>query len=224
MYMYISSRGNNMSEKENSIRAITGRIIYQLYNNGNVNRGALATLRRTTSITDKGAEKIWPFIFEEIDKKSVILSKNGKPTKQENAIYTALHCYAMFQQGNDNDCVYASMPISKQDKNEENTKEEYGVTLFNALRQIRNSDSKIADALDRRVTALLATTNIGSAINSITHLVNILKGKKIVTKIDFAQLASDLNVFQSNSKAAREIALKWGQDYYWSTYQLDDNE
>lgn len=216
-----------MSEKKNTIRAITGRIIYQLYNNGNVNRGALATLRRTTSITDKGAEKIWPFIFEGIasgDKKSVILSKNGKPTKQESAIYTALHCYAIFQQGNDSDCVYASVPTSGQDKNEEDVKEEFGVTLFSALRQIRNNDSKIADALDRRVTALLATTNVGSAINSITHLVNILKGKKIVTKVDFAQLASDLNVFQSSSKAAREIALKWGQDYYWNTYQLDDNE
>lgn len=215
-----------MSEKKSTIRAITGRIIHQLYNNGNINRGALATLRRTTSITDKGAEKIWPFIFEEVpdDKKSVILSKNGSPTKQEIAIYTALHCYAVFQQGNDHDCVYAPIPDPKQDKIEENLKEDYGITLFSALRQIRNNDSKVADALDRRVTALLATTNVSSAINSVTHLVNILKGKNIGTKVDFAKLASDLNVFQSSSKAAREIALKWGQDYYWNTYQLDDNE
>lgn len=213
-----------MSEKKNTIRSITGRIIYQLYNNGEINKGALATLRRTTSMADKGAEKVWPFIFDNItsdnkDTKVNFLSTNGKPTKQENAIYAALHCYAMFQQGIDQKCVYASVP-----RKDEEDSEEKGITLFSALRMVKNSDSKVAEALDRRVTVLLATTNINSAIKSITHLVSILKGKKLGAQIDFAQLASDLNVFQTNPKAAREIALKWGRDYYWNTYELKNQK
>ncbi|MBD5430103.1 type I-E CRISPR-associated protein Cse2/CasB [Lactobacillus sp.] len=210
-----------MSNKKNTIRSITARIIYQLYNNGEINKGVLATLRRTTSMADKGAEKVWPFIFDNIatDNKNAqinILSTNGNPTRQENAIYTALHCYAMFQQGIDQTCVYAASTTRK----DEEGSEEKGLTLFSALRMVKNSDSKVAEALDRRVTVLLATTNINSAIKSITHLVSMLKGKKLGFKIDFAQLASDLNVFQISPKTAREIALKWGRDYYWNTYAL----
>lgn len=216
-----------MSKGKNTLSAITGQIIFQLYNNGNINRGALATLRRTTSITDKGAEKVWPIIFSNMvvnnkDKAPIFLSKNGKPTKQEIAIYTALHCYAMFQQGNDQTCAYAQINTKKDSQGKSSPED--GVTLFSALREIRNDNSQITEALDRRVSALLATTNINNAVNSIIHLVNILKGKKITTKIDFGQLASDLDVFQSSLKQAREVALKWGQDYYWNTYQLEKKD
>lgn len=87
------------------------------------------------------------------------------------------------------------------------------------------NDSNEKKALDRRITALLATTNISSATNSINHLVSILKGKKMGEKIDFAQLAEDLYNFQWSTKNARFVALKWGKDYYWNVYKLaSDND
>lgn len=187
----------------------TARIIDQLYGDGTPDKGALAELRRSTAITDKGAEKIWPLIFSAMPK----LSTNGKPTKLEIAVYTALHCYAAFQQGNDS-FVFGQIPRLK-DKEESR---ENGVSLFTALREMNDSNEK--KALDRRVTALLATTNISSATNSINHLVSILKGKKMGEKIDFAQLAEDLYNFQLSTKNARFVALKWGKDYYWNVYKL----
>ena len=189
----------------------TARIIDQLYGDGTPDKGALAELRRTTAITDKGAEKIWPLIFSAVPK----LSTNGKPTKLETAVYTALHCYAAFQQGNDS-FVFGQIPRLK-DKEESR---ENGVSIFTALRKIKINDSNEKKALDRRVTALLATTNISSATNSINHLVSILKGKKMGEKIDFAQLAEDLYNFQLSTKNARFVALKWGKDYYWNVYKL----
>lgn len=194
----------------------TARIINQLYGDGTPDKGALAELRRTTAITDKGAEKIWPLIFSVVPK----LSTNGKPTKLETAVYTALHCYAAFQQGNDS-FVFGQISRSK-DKEESR---ENGVSLFTALRKMKINDSNEKKALDRRVTALLATTNISSATNSINHLVSILKGKKMGEKIDFAQLAEDLYNFQWSTKNARFVALKWGKDYYWNVYKLaSDND
>ena len=176
----------------------------------------MAELRRTRAITDKGAEKIWPLIFSVVPK----LSTNGKPTELETAGYTALHCYAAFQQGNDS-FVFGQIPRSK-DKEESR---ENGVSLFTALRKMKINDSNEKKALDRRVTALLATTNISSATNSINHLVSILKGKKMGEKIDFAQLAEDLYNFQWSTKNARFVALKWGKDYYWNVYKLaSDND
>lgn len=189
----------------------TARIIDQLYGDGTPDKGALAELRRTTAITDKGAEKIWPLIFSAVPK----LSTNGKPTKLETAVYTALHCYAAFQQGNDS-FVFGQIPRLK-DKEESR---ENGVSIFTALRKMKINDSNEKKALDRRVTALLATTNISSATNSINHLVSILKGKKMGEKIDFAQLAEDLYNFQLSTKNARFVALKWGKDYYWNVYKL----
>ena len=140
----------------------TARIINQLYDDGTPDKGALAELRRTTAITDKGAEKIWPLIFSAVPK----LSTNGKPTKLETAVYTALHCYAAFQQGNDS-FVFGQIPRSK-DKEESR---ENGVSLFTALRKMKINDSNEKKALDRRVTALLATTNISSATNSAAEAV-----------------------------------------------------
>lgn len=205
---------------------VTSKIINQLYGKDNPDKGALANLRRTISVTDKGAEKIWPLIFQAADNvykdeksREQIFSSTDVPNEFEIAVYTALHCYAMFQQGND-DLVFGQIAGN----NEKNQSEENGVSLFTALKQIKDSDEKVKTALDRRVTALLATTNTASAVNSINHLVNILKGKKLVKKVDFAQLATDLYNFQTNPQRAREVALKWGRDYYWNVYQLSNDK
>ena len=107
----------------------TARIINQLYGDGTPDKGALAELRRTTAIADKGAEKIWPLIFSAVPK----LSTNGKPTKLENS---SLYCSSLLcciQQGNDS-FVFGQIPRSK-DKED---LEKMGVSLFTALRKIEN--------------------------------------------------------------------------------------
>ncbi|GAA3635812.1 type I-E CRISPR-associated protein Cse2/CasB [Lactobacillus hamsteri] len=192
-----------------NINKATVKIIKRLYNNGSLDKATLAALRSTTDITDKRAEKVWPLFFDGVDE-SIVLSRDGQPTHAEKAIYTTLHCYAIFQQGTE-ELVYAASG--------ENQK---GVTFFNALKQIGDKDSDAKAALDRRVSAILASTNTAAVINSLVHLVQILKGKKLNLQVDFGKLAQDLYWFQSNPESARKVALNWGRDYYWNVYTLEN--
>ena len=70
-------------------------------------------------------------------------------------------------------------------------------------------------ALDRRVQALLASRNLANTVKSITQLTRILKSSNRELKVDYAQLAQDLFLFETSFEMANRICLKWGQQYYW---------
>lgn len=193
------------------IRSDTQRVIERLYNNGDLNLGALASLRNSNSIASRKAANVMPILFSEIKEKSV-LSKDGSPTYGENAIFTALRCYAIYQQGNRDTCVF---------KKEEKTDEESGIKFCAALASLRQ-DEKIREALDRRMQVLLTANNFSSVNNTIIRLLQILKGHNRSLKIDFADLAGDLYVMQFSNESARRICLKWGEQYYWT--KVDNKE
>lgn len=191
----------------NRITVVTDICIRQLFNDGNLDKGSLANLRTSKSINDRYAAKIWPMLFSSINEvygheQDQILSKTGSPTYAEIAIYTALKCYAIYQQGIE-EKVFG-------------TKEDEASSFFSALRQVKIADQSVRKALDRRVNATFVMTNSLSLINSILHLMQILKSKKISPriKIDFGQLANDLYWFQIGRVEVRKVALRWGQSYY----------
>lgn len=207
---------------ESKICKITKICLDQIFNKGNLNKAVLASLRNSSSINDHNMTIVWPIIFRAVNKvckdqdsdKNTILSDSGKPTEEEKAIYTALRCYAMFQQGTEEQ-VYSN--------NAKNDQDEKKLQLFTALKMINDQTSKADDksrsSLDKRVNSVLAMTNCSSIINSIYHLIGILKSKTLPkdTRIDFSQLAQDIYSIQFNRKNMRRIALKWGQQYYyWS--------
>lgn len=194
-----------------NISEATSSIIRELYNNGNPNKAVLASLRSANSIEDKRAEKVWPLIFNNVAPGDLTLDAT-KPSWAEVAIFTALRCYAIFQQGQDDYCVFDR----KKGKDGSGT----GVTLFKALNQIRNDDNHVA--LDRRVDNVLVNTNVPSVINSIVHLDKILKGQKTKLKVDFAELAKNLYYFQQSHDQARGVCLAWGREYYWNTYKKEN--
>lgn len=175
------------------------RIIERLYNNGDLDKATLAGLRGAVTITSPKAQKVWPVIMNYLPKE--YLSKNGKPTTGEIAVYAAVRFYAIFQQGQDR-FVY-----------EVSGEQAEGENLFTALAALRKVE-EIKKPLDHRVQALLATTNIDSVINSLTHLVEILKGKDKTKKIDYPQLAQNLYKFQMNYHCANEVRLAWGEQYF----------
>lgn len=191
------------------IAKITNSIIKQIYNEGDLNKGLLSNLRNSTSINDRYATKLWPLIFSEV-RNDDILSKTGKPTFGEIAIYTALRCYAIIQQGTEEQ-VFGNFNA------DENVQ-----SLFSALsqlnKQMNKNDESARTSLDKRVDATFAMTNTASAINSILHLVRILHSQNNVEniKIDFGQLADDLYFFQMNRSQARKVTLRWGQNYYFA--------
>lgn len=188
------------------IDGITFKIIQTLYGNGNPDKAVLASVRSASSITSQRAQKVWPILMANLP--SDLLSKSGRPTRAETAIYSAIRLYAIHQQGKDSIVCGNSLTIDPKD----------GVTLFEALANLRrNADIRVA--LDRRIQPLLETTNIDSVINSITHLVAILKANNGTQKIDYPRLAKDLYWFQSNFKRANEVRLLWGQQYFRVTKQ-----
>lgn len=195
------------------IRSATQEIIKCLYNNGDLNLGALASLRNSNSITSRKAVNVMPILLSKISEHS--LSKDGIPTYDENAIFTALRCYAIYQQGNRDTCVYAPF------KKERDKKEENGIRFCSALANLRQ-DENIREALDRRMQVLLTANNFSSVNNTVIRLLQILKGHTRLLKIDFADLAGDLYIMQFSNESARKICLKWGEQYYWT--KVDNEE
>lgn len=185
-------------------------IMGELYDNGHLNRAALAGARGAATISSPRAQKVWPFMMNQLGKLDTsirkaapqieILSTSGTPTTTETALYTAIHFYAVHQQGSNR----AEFGSSRNGN---------GVSFFTALAILRNAPG-MRDPLDRRIDALLGMTNIYSVINALTHLVGILKAKYSGPTIDYPRLAKDLFIFQEDYIDANGIRLQWGQDYY----------
>ncbi|CAJ1228095.1 hypothetical protein LZY01_21240 [Levilactobacillus zymae] len=200
-----------------TVRTITQGLIRILYNEGNLNRAVLANLRGSTKITDTRAQAIWPLMLSRLEDN--MLSYTGQPTKQEIAIYSALHFYALCQQGNDY-LVYS--PAPKKGSDSDQSKE--GMPLFKALAALRaNEDNR--DGLDRRVENLLALTEISGTVNGLSHLIGILKARsESELKVDFGQIAQDLYDAQRNYQRFAQIRLLWGQQYFWGNYLESQSE
>lgn len=180
------------------IETTTTQIISHVWNNGSPDKAILAALRDSNNILSRKATTVWPMMLSAMDKRD--LSYNGKPTIAEIAIFAALRSFATYQQAQEQ-LMFAS--INNNGKN-----------LLSGLAQLRN-DERTRKALDRRVQAMLVSTNVESVINSIYRLVAILKAHKLYLKIDFAQLSQDLYFYQLSYENARRTTLKWGQEYYW---------
>lgn len=171
----------------------TTRIIHELWGQGNPDKAALSTLRTTKSINDPKANAIWPYLFKTLEKAD--LSRTGRPTYAENAVYTALQAYAILQQSND--------------------QPNFGKTkVFNALGQLR-LDEHVQKGLDRRAQLVFGNNTYDSLTKALLQLIHLLKSHQKTVQLDFGQLAQDLYYFQFNRELARKITLKWGQQYYW---------
>lgn len=192
----------------NSIAAPVARIIRQLYGNGNINKAVLASARHGASMLSPQAQAVWPVMMAALPEP--MLSRNGEPTYAETATYAAIRLYAIHQQGIEKVCVYE--PFRGYNN-------EGGTRLFSALADLQQN-KKTKATLDRRVQALLATTNVDSVINSLTHLVAILKAKNRECQIDYALLAEELFKFQMNYDLANRVRLNWGRQYFYSVNKV----
>lgn len=193
----------------NEIARSTRQIILRLYNDGNENKGVLASLRTAPKLTSPRAQNIWPVMLGSIPE--TMLSRDGQPTRAEKSIYAAVRLYAIHQQAQSM-FVYDQVAWKNQDEN--NKKELQGKNLFSALALIRaNPDYK--DALDRRVQAVLASTNIDTVFDALGHLVSMLKSRSAGIQVDYGQLAQDFYQFQFGYTAANRVRLRWGQQYFF---------
>lgn len=189
------------------IEKATERIIRQLYNNGDTDKASLSALRSAATIDGYRAQKVWPIFLSNLEEKW--LSRTGKATSAESAIFAAIRMYALHQQASDY-CVFARKNYSKSEENTEN-----GLELFEALNKLKQTADS-TEALDRRVQALLGTNNFVAVTDQLVHLMQIIKSKKTGIQIDYARLAGNLYKFQQGYHQANEVRLRWGQQYYRS--------
>lgn len=202
------------------IEKATERIICQLYNNGDTDKASLSALRSAATIDGYRAQKVWPVFLSNLDEQW--LSKNGKATREESAIFAAVRMYALHQQASDA-CVFSRRNYSDKKDEKKKDVEKIGRELFEALNWLKQgTDSH--EALDRRVQALLGTNNYNAVIDQLVHLMQIIKSKKTGIQIDYARLAGDLYKFQFGYRQANEVRLRWGEQYYHAFKKLETNQ
>lgn len=187
----------------------TNNIITKLHEREGNDKAILAALRRSNSILSRQATVVWPVLFEYIKDKDTF-GENSKQTISERAIFTALRCYAVFEQGND----------MERDREYDN---ENAKSLFRNLSFLRK-DERLRDALDRRAQAVLSTTNIEAVTRSLVSLTKIIKANNSAAIINYPELANDLYNFQLGFESARKVAIKWGREYFWINDDKESNE
>lgn len=208
-----------------SIDKITIKVIALLYNNGDLDKASLAALRNATSFTSPQATMIWPLIFSSVPEEeknqdneindennlNKFFGKNGQISYSEQAVFTALKMYAIYQRGIDEYNVYAK----KDGKN--------GLTFFQALNRVRQSkNDEEKKPLDRRVNNLFRSTSTEPIFNSLIQLQKLLKSENNTLKIDYVQLARDIYNLQFDYESMRKVVLKWGQEYFYSNVKNKD--
>ena len=192
-----------------NIERSTNKIIKKLHEREGNDKAILSALRRSNSILSRQATVVWPVLFEYIQEKDTF-GENSRQTISERSIFTALRCYAVFEQGNDieRDREYDS----------ENAK-----SLFRNLSFLRK-DEQLREALDRRVRSVLSTTNIEAITRSLVSLTKIIKANNSAAIINYPELANDLYNFQLGFEPARKVALKLGREYFWINDDKESNE
>lgn len=183
------------------LRKVTARIIFKLGERLELSetKAVLSHLRNSIGRDASETLEVWLLMFEEVPLE--YLSINGTPTRQENAILSALQLYALHQQGKS-----------------KNVHESSGDSIGKALHGIRMGDST---ALDRRFNAMITSGNFKELTTHLRHLISILK-QEADRKIDYAKLAEDFYWYQMSPEAANRMRMRWGQDYYF--YQAKEKE
>ncbi len=187
----------------------TDKIIKKLHEREGNDKAILSALRRSNSILSRQATIVWPLLFEYIKEKDTF-GENSRQTTSERAIFTALRCYAVFEQGND----------IERDREYDN---ENAMSLFRSLSFLRK-DEQLREALDRRVRAVLSTTNAEVVTRSLVSLTKIIKANNPAASINYPKLANDIYNFQLGFESARKIAIKWGREYFWINDNKESNE
>lgn len=167
------------------IEQVTALIINDLYNHGKPKTAELAALRRSSSLMDPRMTVAYPVIFRYLPEKYI--STNGKPTYAENALFMALHAYAILQRGQ-NQNVNGTLP------------------LFSALKNMRT------DGLDRRMKHLMRINSFDQMKPLLNGIIHQLQNQE--QGFNFSQFAKDLYSMQFDYFSNRHVLMRWGDQYF----------
>lgn len=174
------------------IEQVTTLIINDLYNDGKLKKAELAALRSSKNLTDPRMVTAYPIIFKYLPDKYI--GTNSQPTYVENAIFLALHNYAIIQRGH-----------------VENMNGEKSV--FYQLSNQRTS------GLDRHMQHLMGMTNFDMLKPVLNSIVSQYKQTK---PVNFALLAKDLYNMQFDYFSMRHTLMQWGNQYFTPVKKEED--
>ena len=156
-------------------------------------RAHLAQLRRGIGRIPGDAPEIWGTLFADMPEE--MMSWNGKPTKEEWAVYTALTLYALHQQSRD---------VREENMHRRN------IRLGQAVAGLVKSEDD-RERVARRFNAFATAGDMQEAAYHLRGLIQLLRAENI--PLDYVRLAQELYRFQDPDEAPK-VRLAWGQDFY----------
>lgn len=158
-------------------------------------KASFAQLRRGVGKQPGELPELWGEFLQDLPEE--LMSNNDETSREEWAVYTALTLFALHQQGH-------SEPMNAEgDENH----------LGRAVRKLVHSEGDQSN--EERVKFKLGLAASSDDMTELSYrlrtLVNLLSGENI--KLDYAELAKDIFLFQSENYADK-IRMKWGRDYY----------
>lgn len=156
-------------------------------------RAHLAQLRRGIGRIPGDEPEIWGILFADMPEE--MMSRNGEPTREEWAVYTALTLYALHQQGRD---------VREKNMHRRNNR------LGQAVAGLVKSEED-RERVARRFNAFATASDMQEAAYYLRGLIQLLRAEDI--PLDYVRLAQELYLFQDPDEAPK-VRLQWGQDFY----------
>lgn len=159
-------------------------------------KARLANLRRGVGKAPGELSELWGEFLQRMPE--TLWGKSEKPSYAEWAIYTALTLFALHQQGHGE-----SM----------NARDDEKYHIGRAVRMlIHNNDENEEERVRFKLSLAADSADIEELAYRLRALIKLMSGEGI--KLDYANLARDLYLFQLSEESANKVRLQWGRDFY----------
>lgn len=169
-------------------------------------RGALAQLRHGIGRRPGALPQLWGRFLADMPEEWY--TANGKPSREEWAIYIALTLFAMHQQSREES-------VNQQD-----------VSLGTAAQRLLDEEKPDQDASDvqrvwKRLAIVAQADDVEELAYRLRQFISLLRARDI--GLDYGGLAADLYEFQFQD-GAEGVKLRWGQDFFKGLKITDTDE
>ena len=184
-----------MTATTRDVQNCTAKILWRLLNSNSPaeQKAALANLRRGVGHLPGEVPQLWGVFLSDMPEK--MYGRDGQPSREEWAIYTALTLFALHQQGHDP----AREPMHRE-----------GEPLGRAVARLATNEEEMKRILHRLNAAATANSIVGLS-HYLRGLIQLLRSQRI--PLDYTVLAGDIFLYQ-NPDTAGQVRLRWGQDFF----------
>lgn len=155
-------------------------------------KGWLAQLRRGIGKKPGELPELWGIFLQTLPEE--LMGKGNEPSRAEWAIYTALTLFALHQQGH-----AESMNLQGKEN-----------SLGCSAKKLIHTDEE-EERIRFKLSLIAKSDDMVELAYRLKTLIRLFSVDNV--KLDYADLAKDLFLFQSERYTDR-IRLKWGQDFY----------